>query len=222
LVQVGRRRTGKNDMAYPERPLLTAAWIPAAVVLLPLGGALGAFGPWLVAPAVVLSLIGGVGVMYALVSLCPSAVLRRVALGLLLAPLIAVPLLSMHAAQATVLQLQGTDHPGTVTGIRVSQSKSTTYYDCTVRYDGAPAQFHTVDCNKFDTVGERVNVTQDPSGLVGPEFSDAVAGAAANRTLAVFFDAALLVIAGAAAVTGAIVQRVRSRHSAGSISTSTS
>ncbi|MDH6133646.1 hypothetical protein P3T37_003042 [Kitasatospora sp. MAA4] len=203
-----RRGARRNDTPYPRRPLLTALWIPAAAVLLPLGGALVAGGTWMLLPALALVLTGAVGLIVALSGLCQSGLLRGVALALIFAPLIAVPLLSMKAAQATVLTLRGTTHPGTVTGVRVIHGR-TTSYTCAVRYDGAPARTRSVDCGAGDAAGEQVSVTEDPSGLVEPEFSGAVAAAGATRGLDLFFDAVLLAAGAAAAVLGMLTQYLR-------------
>ncbi|MEU8512788.1 hypothetical protein AB0C76_14530 [Kitasatospora sp. NPDC048722] len=211
----GQRRPGRggrgNDVPWPKRPLLTALWIPAAAVLLPLGGALGAFGLWMLVPSLALVLTGMTGLVVALWGLCPSKALRKISLGLLLAPLVAVPLLSMNTAQATVLTIRGTEHPGTVAGIRVVHGKTTTY-DCDVRYDDAPARTHAVDCGAADTAGERVAVTEDPDGLVSPEFSDQAAGGRFDLVMAAFFDTVLVAIAVVTATIGVLVHHHRTRR----------
>ncbi|MEE1788208.1 hypothetical protein PUR71_35725 [Streptomyces sp. SP17BM10] len=211
----GQRSRGRglrgNDVPWPERPLLTALWIPAAAVLLPLGGALGAFGLWMLVPSLALVLTGAVGLMVALWGLCPSKALRKISMGLLLAPLIAVPLLSMNTAQATVLTIRGTEHPGTVADVRVIHGKTTTY-DCDVRYDDAPARTHTVSCGAADTAGEHVAVTEDPGGLVSPEFSDQASGGRFDLVMAAFFDTALVAIAIVTATIGALVHHQHERR----------
>ncbi|MGA5820396.1 hypothetical protein ACPC54_21330 [Kitasatospora sp. NPDC094028] len=204
-----RRRT--DDLPWPRRPILAALWIPGAAVLLPLGGAIGAFGLWMLAPALALVLAGLVGLMWAVWSLCPSRLLRRVAMTLLLGPLIAVPLLALNTARATDLSVRGVTHPGEVTGIRVSHGKTTTY-SCTVRFTDAPDRSRPVDCGAADTVGERVLVTEDPDNLVDPEFAGAAAAGRFDLTLTLFFDAVLLLIGAACATAGALLRHTRGRR----------
>ncbi|KJS60121.1 hypothetical protein [Streptomyces rubellomurinus] len=201
-----RRRT--DDLPWPRRPLLAALWIPAAAVLLPLGGAIGAFGLWMLAPALALVLAGLVGLLWAVWSLCPSRLLRRVGLSLLLGPLIAVPLLALNTAQATDLSMRGVTHPGEVTAVRVSHGKTTTY-SCTVRFTDVPDRSRPVQCGAADTVGERVDVTEDPDGLVDPEFAGAAAAGRFDLALTLFFDAALLIVGAACATAGAVLHRTR-------------
>ncbi|MFJ8622030.1 hypothetical protein ACIRD3_04215 [Kitasatospora sp. NPDC093550] len=205
-----RGRGVKDDPPWPRRPLLTALWIPGAAVLLPLVGVLGAFGPWLLVPSVALIIAVLVGLVHALLSLCRSRPLRIVALPFVLAPLIAVPLLSLEATRATVLDLRGVAHPGTVTGVRVSHGRTTTYR-CAVRYEDAPGHGGSVTCGAGDTVGERVGVTEDPGGLVEPEFTAAAGSARGDLALAGFFDVVLLVVAGTAAGLGALLHLARGR-----------
>ncbi|SOB86245.1 hypothetical protein [Streptomyces sp. 1331.2] len=206
-----RGRGKKDDLPWPRRPLLTALWIPAATLLLPVGGALGAFGPWLLLPSLALVLTGFVGLVYAVFSLCQVGPLRLAALALLLAPAIGVPLLSMSTAQATVLGLHGVAHPGTVTGVRVSHGKTTTY-SCAVRYADVPGRGSSVRCGAWDAVGEQVSVTEDPDGLVDPEFTSAATGGRFDLSLVGLSDAALLVVAGSAAGLGAAVHLLRARR----------
>ncbi|MFJ9612151.1 hypothetical protein ACIRS1_38040 [Kitasatospora sp. NPDC101176] len=208
-----RRRSRGSDDAWPARPLLTALWLPAAAVLLPVGGALGAFGPWLLAPALVLVITGLVGLITALCCLCPTGVLRRVALALVFGPVIAVPLLSMSTAQATVLTARGVAHSGTVTEVREIHGR-TTSYRCAVRYADAPGRVRSVHCQAGDTVGEQVDVTEDPGGLVDPEFSAAAGAGRADLVLAGFLDVVLLAVATACALVGALVHRSRTRRRA--------
>ncbi|MBV6703001.1 hypothetical protein [Kitasatospora aureofaciens] len=202
---------GRNDIPWPKRPMLTALWIPAAAVLLPVGGALAAFGPWLMVPGLALALTGIIGLIIAVCLLCPTNGLRGAALALVMAPLIAVPLLSMNTAQATVLSMRGTEHAGTVTDVRVSHGKTTTY-SCAVRYEDVPGRVRTVSCRAEDTVGEHVSVTEDPGGLVDPEFSDEASGGRVDLVLAAFSDVALVVVAAVAATAGALVHRTRVRR----------
>ncbi|WP_030231681.1 hypothetical protein [Streptomyces sp. NRRL S-350] len=197
-------------MPWPRRPLLTALWIPAAALLLPLGGALGAFGPWLLVPSLVVVLTGFAGLVYAVLSLCQARWLRLLAMALVLAPVIGVPLLSMRTAQATVLGMRGVIHPGTVTGVRVSHGKTTAYH-CSVRYEDAPGRGGSLDCGVWDTVGERVSVTEDPGGLVGPEFTAAATGGRFDLAMVGFFDAALVVVATSAAGIGTALHLARTR-----------
>ncbi|MFH8381495.1 hypothetical protein ACH4E7_11200 [Kitasatospora sp. NPDC018058] len=204
-------RGGKNDTPWPRRPLLTALWIPAAAVLLPLGGALGAFGLWLLLPSLLLVITGLVGLIYALVSLCQSGPLRLVALPLLIAPLIGVPLLSMSTAQAAVLSMRGVAHPGTVTEVRVSHGKTTTY-SCAVRYEDAPGRGGSVKCGAGDTAGERVSVAEDPGGLVDPEFTDQAANPRFDLVMDGLADLTLLVIATVTAAIGALLHRLQVRR----------
>ncbi|MFD7449229.1 hypothetical protein [Kitasatospora sp. NPDC059827] len=211
--RAGGRRTprGKNDVPWPRRPVLTALWIPAAAVLLPVGGALGAFGPWFILPSLALALTGGAGLIYAVLSLGQSAVVRGLALALLLAPLIAVPLMSLNTTQAAVLSLRGTVHPGTVTGVTVHHGKGTSY-SCTVRYDDTPARSRSVSCGSFDAAGERVSVTEDPDGLVDPEFTAAAENPRFDFAMVGVADLSLLLIAGVAAGVGALVHLLRGRR----------
>ncbi|MER7769186.1 hypothetical protein [Kitasatospora sp. NPDC096140] len=206
----GRRVRGKDDPPWPRRPLLTALWIPAAAVLLPLGGALGAFGPWLLVPSLVLVITALIGLLHTLFALCRSGPLRIAAMTLVLAPVLGVPLLSMHTAQATVLGMRGVAHQGTVTGVRVSHGKTTTYR-CAVRYEDDPGRGGSVECGAGDAVGEHVGVTEDPGGLVDPEFTAAATGGRADLLLVGFSDAALLVVAGTAAGLGAALHLARTR-----------
>ncbi|MEV7774261.1 hypothetical protein [Kitasatospora sp. NPDC086791] len=208
-----RGRGTEADPPWPRRPLLTALWIPAAAVLLPIGGALGAFGPWLLVPSLVVVITGLVGLLYALLSLCRSAALRLVAIALVLSPLIGVPLLAMNTAQAAVLGLRGVAHPGTVTGVRVSHGK-TTSYSCAVRYEDDPGHGSSVTCGAGDTVGEHVSVTEDPGGLVGPEFTGAATGGRFDLSLLGLSDASLLAVAGTAAGLGALLRLLRTRAAA--------
>ncbi|MEV7026888.1 hypothetical protein [Kitasatospora sp. NPDC093558] len=208
----GQRRAGRgSDDPWPRRPLLTALWIPAAAVLLPLGGALGAFGLWMLVPSLALTLTGMAGLIAALWGLCPSRALRKISLGLLLAPLIAVPLLSMNTAQATVLTIRGVEHPGTVADVRVIHGKTTTY-DCDVRYDDTPGRIHAIGCGAADTAGERVDVTEDPGGLVSPEFSGQASGGRFDLVMAAFFDVALVAIALTTATAGVLIHHHRTRR----------
>ncbi|MFG2844648.1 hypothetical protein ACGF12_15960 [Kitasatospora sp. NPDC048296] len=202
---------GRNDVPWPKRPLRTALWIPAAAVLLPLGGALGAFGLWFLVPSLLLVITGLVGLLYALVSLCQSGPLRLVALALLLAPLIGVPLLSVNSAQAAVLSMRGVAHPGTVTDVRVSHGKTTTY-SCAVRYEDAPGRSGSVRCGAGDSAGERVSVTEDPGGLVDPEFTDQAANPRFDLALDGLADLTLLVIATVVAAVGALLHRLKVRR----------
>ncbi|MFD5467002.1 hypothetical protein ACFWIQ_29875 [Kitasatospora sp. NPDC127059] len=203
-------KRGKNDAPWPRRPLLTALWIPAAAVLMPLGGALGAFGAWFFVPSLALVFAGGIGLIYAVLCLCQSTVLRCLALAPLLAPLLAVPLMSMNTVQSTVLSMRGTTHPGTVAAVRVSHGK-TTSYSCAVRYDGAPGRTESVRCGSGDTVGERVSVTEDPDGLVEPEFTDLAENPRFDLAMVGTADASLVVIAGVASGVGALLYLLR-RH----------
>ncbi|MFI9363034.1 hypothetical protein ACIG5E_18565 [Kitasatospora sp. NPDC053057] len=204
-------KAGKNDTPWPRRPLLTALWIPAAAVMLPVGGALGAFGAWFFLPSLALVLTAAIGLIYAVVCLCQSGALRGVALALLLAPLIAVPLMSMNTAQATVLSMRGTPHPGTVTDVTVTHGKGTSY-TCVVRYDDAPGHTRSVSCRSGDAAGERVSVTEDPDGLVDPEFTADAENPRFDLAMVGFADVSLLVISGAAAALGALLHLLRKRR----------
>ncbi|MGW2371062.1 hypothetical protein [Kitasatospora sp. NPDC001683] len=204
-------KNGKSDSSWPRRPLLTALWIPAAAVLLPLGGALGAFGPWFLLPALALVLPGAIGLIYSVVCLCPTRVLQRVALALLLAPVIAVPMLGLNTAQSTVLSMRGTTHPGTVTDVRVIHGKSTSY-SCAVRYDDAPGRTRSVNCGSGDAAGERVSVTEDPDGLVDPEFTAGAENPRFDLAMVGFADVSLLAVSGTAAGLGALLHQVRKRR----------
>ncbi|MBD0690400.1 hypothetical protein [Streptomyces sp. CBMA123] len=204
-------RQGKNDAPWPRRPLLTALWIPAAAVLLPLGGALGAFGAWFLLPSLGLVLAGAIGLIYTLVCLCQSGVLRVLALALLVAPLVAVPLLSMNTTQSTVLSMRGTTHPGTVVAVRVIHGK-TTSYSCAVRYDGAPERTESVSCGSADTAGERVSVTEDPDGLVDPEFTESAENPRFDLAMVGTADVSLIVISAVAAGVGALLYQLRERR----------
>ncbi|MFJ9844070.1 hypothetical protein ACIRYZ_27140 [Kitasatospora sp. NPDC101155] len=180
-------------------------------MLLPLGGALGAFGLWFLVPSLLLALTGLIGLIYALLSFCRSGPLRLVALALLLAPMIGVPLLSNSTARATVLSTRGIAHPGTVTEVRVSHGKTTTYY-CAVRYEDAPGRSTSVKCGTGDTVGERVSVTEDPGGLVDPEFTDQAANPRFDLAMGGLADLTLLVIATVVAAVGALLHRLKVRR----------
>ncbi len=205
------RRSGEDSTPWPRRPLLMALWIPAAAVLLPLGGALGAFGAWFVLPSVALALTGATGLIYATACLCRIRALQVAALLLAVAPMIAVPLMSMNTVQATVLSMRGTAHPGTVTDITVTHGKGTSY-TCEVRYDDAPGRTRSVACGSGDTAGERVSVTEDPDGLVRPEFTAEAENPRFDLAMVGLADASLLVVSGAAAGLGALLHLLRRRR----------
>ncbi|MFH9347902.1 hypothetical protein [Kitasatospora sp. NPDC017646] len=204
-------KAGKNDTPWPRRPLLTALWIPAAAVLLPVGGALGAFGAWFLLPSLAMVLTGAIGLIYALACLCQSGALRVVALLLTIAPMIAVPLLSLNTAQSTVLSMRGTIHPGTVTDVKVTHGKGTSY-TCSVRYDEAPGRIRSVRCGSGDSAGEQVSVTEDPDGLVDPEFTAEAENPRFDLAMVGSADASLLVLSGATAGLGALVHLLRKRR----------
>ncbi|MEV7602167.1 hypothetical protein AB0O91_32845 [Kitasatospora sp. NPDC089797] len=208
----GERGTPKKkDAPWPRRPLLVALWVPAAAVLLPAGGALGALGGWFLLPALAASLAAAVGLIYALVCLCQSAVLRSLALVLLVAPLVAVPLLSANAVQSTVLSLRGTTHRGTVTDITVSHGR-TTSYTCSVRYADDPGRTGSVQCGSSDTTGEQVDVTEDPQGLVQPEFSASAGDPHFDLTVTGLTDLALFTGSAVAVSLGALLHLRRGRR----------
>ncbi|MFJ4184056.1 hypothetical protein [Kitasatospora sp. NPDC089509] len=211
--QGGGAKSGKkNDAPWPRHPWLTALWIPAAAVLMPLGGALGAFGAWFILLSLVLAFAGAIGLIYALVSLCQSGPLRGAALALLIAPLIAVPLMSMNAVQSAVLSARGTVHQGTVTDITVSHGRGTSY-TCSVHYDhDAPERTHSVPCGSLDTVGEQVSVTEDPGGLVEPEFTASAENPRFDVTMVGLADVALLTVSAGAATLGALLHLLRKRR----------
>ncbi|MER7842610.1 hypothetical protein ABTZ03_01490 [Kitasatospora sp. NPDC096077] len=208
----GGKSGKKNDAPWPRHPWLTALWIPGAAVLMPLGGALGAFGAWFILPSLVLAFAGAIGLIYALVSLCQSGPLRGAALVLLIAPLIAVPLISMNAVQSAVLSARGTAHQGTVTDITVSHGKGTSY-TCAVHYDhDAPERTHSVRCGSLDTVGEQVSVTEDPGGLVEPEFTASAENPRFDVTMVGLADVTLLTVSAGAATLGALLHLLRKRR----------
>ncbi len=132
-------------------------------------------------------------------------------MALLISPAIGVPLLSMNTAQATVLGLRGVIHPGTVTGVRVSHGKTTTY-SCAVRYADVPGRGGSVECGAGDSVGEQVSVTEDPGGLVDPEFTAAATGGRFDLSLVGLSDATLVVVASSVAGLGAALHLVRTRR----------
>jgi hypothetical protein len=198
-------------LAYPRRPVLTALSVPVAA-LLPLAG--GVLGPlrWMLVPSIVLCLVGVVWLLIAVMSLSPSAVLRRVAVALVFAPMIATPLCAMQASQALVLQARGVSRSAAVTRIEVRHGKSTTY-DCTVRYGGSATPVtDTVSCGAGDRVGEHVVVVRDPGRLVDPEFNWQVSAARADVVFAVVSEIALLVFSVLAVAVGAVVHLVRGRR----------
>ncbi|MFD8706792.1 hypothetical protein ACFV1W_30025 [Kitasatospora sp. NPDC059648] len=204
-------KTGKNGTPWPRRPLLTALWIPAAAVLLPLGGALGAFGAWFFVPALALAVTGVIGLIYALMCLCQTKALQTVALLLAIAPVIAVPMMSMNTVQAAVLSVRGTAHPGTVTDVTVIHGKGTSY-SCAVRYDDAPGRTRSVACGSGDAAGERVSVTEDPGGLVDPAFTSEAENPRFDLALVGLADVSLLAVTAATAGLGALLQLARRRR----------
>ncbi|OIJ94911.1 hypothetical protein BIV25_21225 [Streptomyces sp. MUSC 14] len=180
--------------------------------LLPLVG--GMLGPlrWMLVPSIVLCVGGVVWLLVAVMSLSPSEVLRRVALALMFAPMIATPLCAMQASQALVLQARGVSRSAAVTRIEVHHGKSTTY-DCTVRYDGSATPVtDTVACGAEDRAGEHVVVVRDPGGLVDPEFDWQVSGARADVVFAVMSEIALMVFSVLAVAVGAVIHIVRRRR----------
>ncbi|MFJ9770558.1 hypothetical protein ACIRVF_04875 [Kitasatospora sp. NPDC101157] len=207
----GSGKSGKNDTPWPRRPLLTALWIPAAAVLLPLGGALGALGAWFLVPATALVLTGVVGLIYAVMCFCRSRALQTAAMLLMIAPVIAVPLMSIKTVQATVLSMRGTVHPGTVTDITVMHGKGTSY-SCAVRYDEAPGRTRSVSCGSGDTTGERVSVTEDPEGLVDPEFTAEAENPRFDLAMAGLADVSLLTVTAATSGLGALLHLLRRRR----------
>ncbi|WP_218161882.1 hypothetical protein [Streptomyces monashensis] len=182
-----------------------------AALLLLVGGVLGPLR-WMLVPSIVLCLVGVVWLLVAVISLSPSAVLRRVALALMFAPMIATPLCAMQASQALVLQSRGVSRPAAVTRIEVHHGKSTTY-DCTVRYDGSATPVtDTVSCDAGDRVGEHVLVVRDPGGLVDPEFDWQVSAARVDVVFAVMSEIALMAISVLAVAVGAVIHLVRRRR----------
>ncbi|MFI1076268.1 hypothetical protein [Streptomyces puniciscabiei] len=207
--RAGRKRAG--DLEYPRRPVLTALSVPAAALLPVVGGVLGPLR-WMLVPSIVLCLVGIVWLLVAVMSLSPSAVLRRVALALMFAPMIATPLFAMQASQALILQTRGVPRPAVITRIEVHHGKSTTH-DCTVRYDGsANPTADAISCDADDRVGDRVQVVRDPGGLVDPEFDSRVRAAQADVTLAVVSEIALMVLSVSAVAVGAVIHIVGQRR----------
>lgn len=207
--RAGRKRAG--DWEYPRRPVLTALSVPVAALLPLVGGVLGPLR-WMLVPSIVLCLAGVIWLMVAVMSLSPSAVLRRVALALMFAPMIATPLCAMKASQALVLQSRGVSRPAAITRIEVHHGKSTTY-DCTVRYDGsATPATDTVSCGAEDRVGEHVLVVRDPGGLVDPEFDWQVGAARADVAFAAMSEIALMVFSVLAVAVGAVIHIVGRRR----------
>ncbi|AUG79032.1 hypothetical protein CFP65_4278 [Kitasatospora sp. MMS16-BH015] len=208
-----RRPVAAGADSYPRRPWLTALWVPAGVLALPAGGALSAFGGWWYLPGLVLVVGGGIGLLTTLVLLGAARVLRALTGTLLIAPLIAVPILSYHATQDTVLAHRGVPHRGTVTQVQVSHGKTTTYR-CAVRYEDQPAGTHGVECNEYDHAGEQVRVTADPDGWVEPQFTDLVEGSAVARAFALMAEGGLLAVSLALALLGLLHHAWRTRRTA--------
>ncbi|MFE0460615.1 hypothetical protein ACFW1A_15350 [Kitasatospora sp. NPDC058965] len=207
-----RRPAARPRSDYPRRPWLTALWIPVTVLALPVGGGVMAFGGWLMVPGLVLLIGGAVGLISTMTLLCAAPALRWVALLLLFAPLIGVPILAMHATQDSVLAARGTAHRATVTRVTVSRGKTTTYR-CTVRYDDQPDRTRTVDdCSAYDTAGERTEVTDDPGGWVGPRFTVDVEGSGFTRTMTLFFTACLLAVATVLGAAGILLHALAARR----------
>ncbi|MGV4988494.1 hypothetical protein ACVB8X_35355 [Streptomyces sp. NRAIS4] len=214
--RAGRKRAG--DLEYPRRPVLTALSVPVAALLPLVGGVLGPLR-WMLVPSIVLCLVGVVWLLVAVMSLSPSAVLRKLALTLMFAPMIATPLCAMQASQALVLQARGVSRPAVITRNEVHHGKSTTY-DCTVRYDGsATLAPDAVSCGTDDRVGDRVQVVRDPAGLVDPEFEWQVRAAQADVVFAVMSEIALMVSSVLAVAVGAVVHVVGRRSAATSCHT---
>ncbi|MEU8687299.1 hypothetical protein [Streptomyces sp. NPDC048665] len=205
----GRKRAG--DLEYARRPVLTALLVPVAALLPLVGGVLGPLR-WMLVPSIVLCLGGVVWLLVAVMSLSPSAVLRRVALALMFAPMIATPLCAMQASQALVLQARGVSESAVITRIEVHHGKSTTY-DCTLRYDGsATPTADDISCGADDRVGERVQVVRDPGGLVDPEFDWRVRAARADVVFAAASEIALMVVSVLAVAVGAVIHIVGLRR----------
>jgi hypothetical protein len=206
-----RRPAARRTDGYPHRPWLTALWVPAAVLAMPLGGAVAAFGGSLMVPGLLLAIGAGLALMATVAVLCATPALRWVGLLMLFAPLIAVPIMAMHATQDTVLAARGTAHRATVTEVKVSHGKSTTYR-CVVRYDDQPDRTHTVDdCSSADTPGEQLRIIDDPAGWVAPRFDYEVGSSAFNRTLTLFFTGCTLVVAAFFALSGILLHSLAAR-----------
>ncbi|MES4908841.1 MULTISPECIES: hypothetical protein [unclassified Streptomyces] len=209
--RAGRKRAG--ILEYPRRPVLTALSVPIAALLPLVGGVLGPLR-WMLVPSIVLCLVGTVWLLVAVTSLSPSRVLRRVAMALMFAPMIAAPLCAMQASQALVLQTRGVSRPALITRIEVHHGKSTTY-GCTVRYDGsAKPVADAITCSGDDRVGDRVQVVRDPGGLVDPEFDRRVRAARIDVVLAVVSEIALMVCSVSAVAVGALIHIVSRRRAA--------
>ncbi len=211
----GVKRSGReqreSDPEYPRRPVLTALSVPVAALLSFVGGVLGPLSG-MVVPAVALMMGGAIWLAWAVLSLCPSRVLRVVAMVLMIAPMFAAPLCAMDASRALVLQARGVSRPAVITRITVHHVKSTTY-DCTVRYgSSAKAATDAVGCGDDDRVGDHVKVVRDPGELVAPEFDGRVRASRAEVGLAAGWEAALLTVSASAVAVGAVVRLVsRSR-----------
>ncbi|UNO41189.1 hypothetical protein [Streptomyces sp. MST-110588] len=221
--RAGRKRAG--DLKYPRRPILTGLSVPVAALLLFAGGALGSFS-WMLVPSVVLCLVGGVWLLWAVMSLSPSVVLRVVAMVLMLIPMISAPLSAMKASQALALQARGVSRPAVITRIAVHHGKTTTY-GCTVHYDrpaepaadaatepdaDAAATTDVISCGWYDRVGDRVQVVRDPGGLVGPEFDGEVRAARSAAVLAAGWETALLAVSVSAVAVGGVMHTVGCRR----------
>jgi hypothetical protein len=177
------------------------------------GGPLAALGHWVLAPALVLVVGGGLALMVVLTRLCTPTALRALALVLLFPLLLAVPILGIDAVQDTVLAARGVSHQGAVSEVRVVHGKTTTY-TCEVRYDDRPDRTHAVTCTDQYHSGDRVQVSEDPAGWVEPQFTDLVQGSSFTRAFALVADAALLVLALAAGLLGLLHHAWASRRAA--------
>jgi hypothetical protein len=198
----------KAEPPHPAHPLLIALAIPLCAVAMLAGGALGALR-WMLLPSLLLSLGGGIGLLMAVIVSTSSSCLSRAGLMLLLAPLIATPLLGMRAAQDLVLQARGVTRSGVVTRVDVEHGRTTTY-SCTVRYRGsAGARPDTVECGSDDRTGERVGVVHDPGGLVHPEFAGGVRAGRFEAVLAAWSAVALLAVSWLLVGVSALHRRLR-------------
>ncbi|MYT33931.1 MULTISPECIES: DUF3592 domain-containing protein [unclassified Streptomyces] len=186
--------------------MLATLSIPLCAILILAGGALMAFPWWMAVPGFLLFFAGFLGFVFAVIALCPSAVLRGIVCVLLFVPMLATAPSGTEAAQAAVLTARGVATAGTIVRIKESHGKTTTYR-CTVHYNDRVEGPGYVRCGKDDRVGDRVRVLQDPEEMVDPHFDRGAGWARREVSFAVSSGAALLVISLPCVAIGAVLRR---------------
>ncbi|MEX2970487.1 hypothetical protein [Streptomyces sp. C184] len=200
----GIRTRKPRRTAGPGR---TALLIPAAALLVLVGGVLGSFS-WMLVPSCVLCLAGGIWLIGAATRPLPGRALNQLMMALLAVPAVATAVLAADASQGFVLETRGEVRSGEVVRVVEHHGKNTSY-ECVLHYRGATKAPGSLDCSKSDRVGDTVQVAWDPGGLVRPDFAEAKGTYRFFAVLALGSEIALVCLGEFTVVLGAVLCAAR-------------